>query len=199
MNRILFRVLHCATFLLGLSVCVVLFHARGGHPPGIVFLPFAAAAWVFLHIFLGVIQKLGSMGVDRAYAAGMEPEPWPLALILVVVGCCMIFVNGLTGIAPLILYRNLYPIALILFLAVQLTNLACLCGVLLRRDWARIIAGVVLMLIAALILFRLAPVLLWGKGLGFVALSYAAALIAASSGLGYYLLTSERIRNFFIR
>lgn len=199
MNRKLFLILHGILICIGVYACAVLFNARGGHPPGIIFLPLAAGIWIFLHIFLGVIQKLGSMGVQRVYDAGLEPGPWPPALILVVAGCSIIFFNGLTGIAPLIIYRNLSPILLALFLGIQAINLACLCGILLRRDWARVLAGGALLLIAALLLLRLAPVLLWGHGLGFIALAYAAALIGASSGLGYYLLTSERIRDFFIR
>lgn len=199
MTKKLFLFLHGLVFLLGAIACVILFNARGGHPPGIIFLPFAGAAWVFLHIFFGVMQKLGTMGRRRAIEYGQQPEPWPPALILVVLGCCFIFFNGLSALAPLIMYRRETPILLAVFVAVQGLNLACLCGIMLRRDWARMIAGGALLLIAVIILIRVAPVLLWGSGIGLISLAYLACVIAGFSGLGYYLLTSDRIRNFFVK
>lgn len=199
MNKTIFRVLHVIVLCTGILACAVLFHAREGHPPGIIFLPFAAAAWVFLHLFLAGIYKLGSMGEDRAYALGAEPEPWPPALILTVLGCCVILFNGMTAIAPLLVYRNHTLIVLLLFLVIQGLNLACMCGILLRRDWGRLLAGYALLTLAGLILLRMAPVLLWGSGIGFIALAYAACVIGGFSGLGYYLLSSQRIRNFFVR
>lgn len=198
MNKKLFLALHGVVICLGIYACVVLFNARGGHPPGIIFLPVAAVAWIFLHIFLGGMQKLASMGENRAYDRGRDLERWPSVLILVVIASSIIFINGIPGLTALVFSQNQRPQLLALMSVLQAVNLACLCGILLRRDWARIIAGSAFVLFAGLILFRLAPVLLWGAGLGIIELIYAAALIGASSGLGYYLLTSRRVQEFFV-
>lgn len=198
MNKTIFYILHGIVLCLGVIACAVLFYARGGHPPGIIFLPFAAVAWIFLHLFLAGIHKLGAMGANRAIALGQEPASWPPVLILTLLGCCYVLFSGLTAVAPLVVYRNHTPIVLLLFLGVQGLNLACLCGILLRRNWGRLIAAYAMITISVLILLRLAPVLLWGSGMGLITLAYAALVIAGFSGIGYYLLSSPRVRNFFV-
>ena len=44
-------------------VSIWLASAKGGHPPGIVFVPFVVAAWIGGHLTLGLTQWLLSRGL----------------------------------------------------------------------------------------------------------------------------------------
>ena len=75
--RHLFYWLHAILALIGLGVCGVLLTATSGHPPGVVFLPLAVAAWLVAHAFLGLLQLLVVMGRSRLERIGGESASWP--------------------------------------------------------------------------------------------------------------------------
>ncbi len=90
MNK-LFRILHALTALTAVIACVVLIFAKGGHPPGIVFVPFVLVYWVITHVILLVLKWF------LAYMAKSEEDSnsqgWPplLTLIAIISGLFLAF------------------------------------------------------------------------------------------------------------
>lgn len=94
-----FRWLQFAWAIIGVGVCFSLAMLKGGHPPGLVFVPFAAAIWVVGHVFLWLVHKLairrkclsGSNNIDRAQ--------WPVMLPILVILSGIILIIGTLGLA----------------------------------------------------------------------------------------------------
>jgi hypothetical protein len=141
MKRPLFW-LHTLIAIIGLVVCAVLLMARSGHPPGIVFLPYALVAWLMIHIFLGFIQVLASQGNKYTFKQGKELSSWPVALVIVVAGCGIFFLYSLGGMVSWWLSNEAWRSHRTVYLIVQIVAFICLSGILLRRCWGLLIAGI---------------------------------------------------------
>ena len=90
--KIIFRILHALVALSAVIICAILILAKGGHPPGIVFVPFVLAYWVVTHLFLlGLKWFLSFMARPKKDSIS---QGWPplLTLSAILSGCILIFV-----------------------------------------------------------------------------------------------------------
>lgn len=94
-----FRWLHIVWAIIGASICILLATLEGGHPPGLVFVPIAAAIWVVGHVLLWLSCKLA---IRRKYLLdnrNIVRGKWPVMLIVLVILCGIVFIFGIFGLA----------------------------------------------------------------------------------------------------
>lgn len=90
--KIIFRILHALVALSAVIICAVLVLAKGGHPPGIVFVPFVIVYWVVTHlVLLGLKWFLTFMAKPKKDSTS---QGWPplLTLSAIIGGLILIFV-----------------------------------------------------------------------------------------------------------
>jgi hypothetical protein len=190
--------LHALLAMIGLVVCAVLLMARSGHPPGIVFLPHALVAWLISHIFLGFIQALSSQGKKRTLKQGKELSSWPVALIIIVAVCGIFFLYSLGGIVAWWLSNEAWRSHRTIYVIVQIVAFICLSGILLRRYWGLLIAGISCLFASGYFVYKIIPLIVSGHKFGFGLVLYSLFVTIGIGLFGYYLLKSVRIRSFFI-
>lgn len=192
-----FRWLHALVAMLGLAVCAILASSDSGHPPASVFLPLAIAAWLVIHLFLGLTQAFASKGRQRAQTLGTDTQKWPAVLVLVVFACSALFLYGSGGLVEWWLSNEAWRPFQYRHLLVVVTAFVCLTGILLRRDWGRLVAAAASILVTVFLAYRIVPEFFTAKSLSIGLAIYAVALIASFALLGVYLLRSDRIKSFF--
>jgi hypothetical protein len=197
--RHLFYWLHAILALIGLGICGVLLTATSGHPPGVVFLPLAVAAWLVAHAFLGLLQLLAVMGRSRLERIAGEPVSWPLLLILIVAVFSLTFLYMLAGLVEWALSGEAMSTRRLVHIAVQLTVLISLCGILLRMNWGRLMVAAISLLLALYVLVRAVPEVFSSNQIIIGMLFYLVSLVGGLVVLSYHLLMSQRIKSFFIR
>ena len=195
--------LHGVIALAGLSICSFLIYGAvsgtdRGHPPGIIFLPAVVITWLFLHAFLFFTQWLASRGNKNRFKQGNAKNSWPISLIIFIILCG---INSLAGIAGLVsmLYSGRFPTytSQWFFLLIFGFSFVCLCGILLRKNWGRLIAGLGCLIISGYLLYSinrrvtLRPNHDLGDGI------YVLLFVIGLGFFGYHLLTSVRIKAFF--
>lgn len=192
-----FRWLHAVVAIFGLAVCGLLVSANKGHPPGIVFLPLAVAAWLVIHLFIGLTQAFAYKGRQRAQALGSDAQKWPVVLVLIVFACSALFLYGSGGLFEWWRSNEAWRPFRNRHLLVVVTAFVCLTGILLRRQWGRFATASASILIAGFFAYRLILRLLDARSLSVGLVMYAIAFIIGFALLGVYLLRSERIKSFF--
>ena len=197
--RHLFYWLHAILALIGLGVCGVLLTATSGHPPGVVFLPLAVAAWLVAHAFLGLLQLLVVMGRSRLERIGGESASWPLLLILIVALFGLTFLYMLAGLVEWALSGEAMRTRRLVYIAVQLAVFISLCGILLRMNWGRLMVAAMSALLAIYVLVRAVPEVFSSNQIIIGMLFYLVSLVGGLVVLSYHLLMSQRIKSFFIR
>ena len=93
------RWLHIVWAVIGASICILLATLKGGHPPGLVFVPIAAAIWVVGHVMLWLSHKLIVRGKYLSDSRNTARGKWPVVLTILVVLCGTILVFGIVGLA----------------------------------------------------------------------------------------------------
>jgi hypothetical protein len=112
----------------------------GGHPPGIIFLPFALAAWALGHFFLWASGRLATVGVQRLEARGVATR-WPPSLMIAILGTGVVAAGGLAFIGRLAVDRDQGLDAWnAILLGVWLPHAVCFPALLLRQAWSRWLA-----------------------------------------------------------
>jgi hypothetical protein len=197
--RHLFYWLHAILALIGLGVCGVLLTATSGHPPGVVFLPLAVAAWLVAHAFLGLLQLLVVMGRSRLERMDGEPASWPLLLILIVTVFSLTFLYMLAGLVEWALSGEAMGTRRLVYIALQLAVFISLCGILLRMNWGRLMVAAMSLLLALYVLVRAVPEVFSSNQIGIGMSFYLASLVGGLVAVSYQLLMSQRIKSFFIR
>ena len=135
------RVLHAVWAVAGLAVSGWLFTLRGGHPPGIIFLPIALAAWGLGHFFLWGSGRLAEAGVRRFEARGIATA-WPPALLLAIAGTGVVAIGGLALVGRLVIDSDAaLDVWNSILLGVWLPHAVCFPALLLRRGWSRWLAA----------------------------------------------------------
>ena len=95
----IFRSLHIVWAFIGAGICILLANLEGGHPPGLVFVPIAAAIWLAGHVLFWLSRKLvvrGKYLVENKNIAGIK---WLLILIVFVILFGFVFILGIVGLA----------------------------------------------------------------------------------------------------
>ena len=175
----------------------MLFTARRGHPPGIVFLPVAVIIWIVLHAFLGFVHALSNRGRKRIEASGETAASWPWVLVVLAGAYSVFILYAMLGLGEWLRRNeawNFYDTRNAVFLV---ANLACLLGILLRRRWGQYLAGVYSLLLSGRLAYRVAKRIIVSNSVSLDDLLVALVVVAGLGYLGYYLLTSARIRSFF--
>ena len=94
-----FRWLHVVWAIFAASMCVLLATLKGGHPPGLVFVPVAAAIWVVGHILLWLSHKLANRGNYLSDNRNIARGKSPVMLTTLVILCGIVFFFGIFGLA----------------------------------------------------------------------------------------------------
>lgn len=192
-----FRWLHTVVALIGLAVCGLLLSADSGHPPGIVFVPLAVAVWLVIHLFIGLTQFFARKGRQRAHTLGSESQKWPVALVLIVFACSALFLYGTGGLVEWWRSNEVWRPFRNRHLFVVIVAFVCLTGILLRRDWGRLVAASASIFAAVYFGYRFVRNILSSMQLNVGLVLYALVFVIGFALLGIYLLRSERIKAFF--
>ena len=171
--------------------------AKGGHPPGLIFVPVAAVIWLAGHLFLWGSRKIAMRGKKFAEGRNIAPGNWPVAIILLVFLLGLIFIFGLSGIAWHILFERDRLGEIAVPLAVWIPSSLCFFGILLRQDWSRILAGSGFILVAVILLYEMVASLMRGYRNSNTEWVIAVVIFVLCILLGQYILRSSRIKAFY--
>jgi hypothetical protein len=176
---------------------VLLATAKGGHPPGIVFVPVAAVIWLAGHILLWGSHRLAIRGKYSVENREIAPGKWPLSIIFLVSLFGIVFFFGLFGIVWQILFERDWLRELIIPLAVWIPSSLCFFGIVLRRDWSRLLAGSGFIVVAIILLYEMIASLLRGYRNSSAEWATVIVIFVLLSLLGQYILRSSSIKTFF--
>ena len=184
------RLLHVLWAAVGLTVSGWLLSSWEGHPPGVIFLPLAIAAWGLGHLFLWASGRLAVAGGRRLEARGLATG-WPPTLVLAIAGTGVVAAGGLALVGRLVLDHDLaLDVWTAVLLGVWLPHAVCFPALLLRQGWSRWLAGALAAGWAVLLvsqIFTTNDPRPWDLPLALV-------LIGALVALAARLLTAEQVR-----
>jgi hypothetical protein len=193
----LFRWIHAVWAIIGASSCILLAAAKGGHPPGLVFVPVAAAIWLAGHLLLWASHKLAIRGKKLAESKNISSGRWPVTIILLTIVCGAIFIFGLFGIAWQVLSERNWLHELAIPLLYWIPASLCFFGILLRQDWSRVLAGSGFMVVAAILLYEMVASAMRGYRNSTIEWLIVIALFISLVLLGLYVLRSPKIKAFY--
>ena len=197
--RTVFRWLHFIWGFIGVSICILLATAKGGHPPGLVFVPVAAVIWLAGHILLWVSRKLAIRGKALVENRKNASGNWPLILIILAFVSGLVFIFGLFGIIWRILDNENWLRYMTLPLSIWLLCTSCFFGFLLRKDWSRILAGSGSIFLGVILLYEMIASLLRGYRNSNTEWIMAIFIFLLLITLGLYIFRSKRIKEFFYK
>ncbi len=194
-----FRWLHVAWAVIGAGICILLATAKGGHPPGLVFVPIAAAIWVAGHVLLWVSRKLAIRGKSIADARNGVGGKWPLILIPLVIIFGFVFIFGLFWIIWQISFERDWMRELAVPLAFWLPSSLCFFGILLRQNWSRILACSGFIVIGVILLYEMIASFTRGYRNSNTEWMMVIALFILLVLFGVYILRSSKIKTFLAK
>ncbi len=192
-----FRWLHGFWAVVGAGSCILLALAKGGHPPGLVFVPVAAAIWLAGHLLLWASHKLAIRGKNLAESKNIASGKWPVTIVVLVLVFGTIFIFGLFGIIWQVLSERNWLRELAIPLLYWIPASLCFFGILLRQDWARVLAGSGFMLVAAILLFEMAASAVRGYRNSTIEWLMVIAIFILLVLFGLYILSSSKIKAFY--
>lgn len=191
--------MHIVWALVGAGVCVVLATATGGHPPGIVFIPVAAVIWLGGHVLLWGSHKLAARGRDLAAAENASSGNWPPMIILLTFAFGVMFVFGFFFLAWQLLFEWHWQRDMFVPLAFWIPSSMCFFGILLRKDWSRVLAGSGFIIVASVLLYEMIATLVRGYRNPMTEWVTAIVIFVVLALVGLYVLRSSAIKSFFSR
>ncbi len=192
-----FRWLHIVWAIIGASICILLATAKGGHPPGLVFVPIAAAIWLTGHVLLWVSHKLAIRGKYLADSRNIASGKWPLTITLLVFVSGIVFIFGLFGIVWQVLSEREWLRKLPIPLAIWIPSSLCFFGILLRQDWSRILAGSGFIVVAVILLYEMIASSMRGYRNSTTEWVIVIAIFGLLILFGQYILRSSSIKAFY--
>jgi len=192
-----FRWMHGVWAIIGAGSCILLAAAKGGHPPGLVFVPVAVAIWLAGHLLLWMSHRMAIRGKSLAESRNIAAGKWPLTIIFLVLVFGVIFIFGLFGITWQVLFERDSLRELAIPLLYWIPSSICFFGILLRQDWSRILAGSGLSLLAAILLFEMAESAMRGYRNSITEWLMVIAIFILLVLFGQYVLRSEKIKAFY--
>jgi hypothetical protein len=192
-----FRWLHTIWAIIGAGVCVLLATAQGGHPPGLVFVPVAAAIWLAGHVLFWGTRKLAIRGKRLAGDSKAASGKWPLILIVLVLLSGILSIFGLLGIFWQVVSENNWLRKLPVPLAIWIPSTLCFFGLLLRQDWSRVLAGSGIIITAAALLYEIIVIQMRSQQYSAVELLIAIVVVVVLVFIGQYVLRAASIKAFF--
>lgn len=185
--------------IFGASVCILLATAKGGHPPGLVFVPIAAVIWLAGHMLLWVSRKLAIRGKNLAGDGNVAPGKWPLTIVLLVFMFGIVFIVGLFAIVWQILSERDWLRELAIPLAVWIPSSLCFFGILLRQDWSRLLAGYGFIFVAVILLYEMVASFMRGYQNSAAEWVIVFAIVGLLILFGQHILRSSSIKAFYIK
>ncbi|MDH3467042.1 MAG: hypothetical protein OES26_14255 [Gammaproteobacteria bacterium] len=192
-----FRWLHTIWAVIGGAATILLATSKG-HPPGLIFVPVAVAIWAIGHALLWLSRKLANRGQIAADNSAATSK-WPVALIILTCVCGVVFIGGVVGIILQLLFGRGSLGVLAIPLSIWLLSSLCFFGILLRHNWARLVAGGGFMAIAAVLLYEMAASHMRGYRNSEVEWTAVVAIFIVLMLIGLYVLRSASIKAFFAR
>ena len=192
-----FRGLHIGWALIGAGVCAVLATATGGHPPGIIFVPVAAVIWLGGHVLLWGSHKLAARGRDLAAGDNAPPGNWPPMIILLAFAFGIVFVFGFFSLVWQLLFERHWQRGMFVPLAFWIPSSMCFFGILLRKDWSRILAGSGFIVVASVLLYEMIASLVRGYRNPMTEWVAAIAVFIVLVIFGLYVLRSAKVKAYF--
>lgn len=193
----LFRWMHGVWAIIGAGSCILLAAAKGGHPPGLVFIPVAAVIWLAGHLLLWMSHKLAIRGRYLAEGRSTASGKWPLAIIFLVLVFGAVFIFGLLGIIWQVLFERDALLKSTIPLSYWIPSSICFFGILLRQDWSRILAGSGFLLLAAILLFEMVASAMRAYRNSTTEWAMVIVIFILLVFFGQYLLRSEKIKAFY--
>lgn len=190
----LFRWLHVVWALIGCTVSILLASAKG-HPPGLAFVPIVLAIWLTGHGVLWLSRRLATKG--KYGRTDVVNDRWPLLLIMFVCLFGMVFIFGIFGFGWHIFSGQRWRLEMFLLLVFWICSSLCFFGILLRRNWARILTGAVFAALAAMLLSEMVASFIRGYKNTAAEWLTAVSMFIVLVMIGRHVLRSERIRRFF--
>lgn len=190
------RFLHIIWAIAGIAASALVIFSKGGHPPAMVFLPAVVGAWLLGHLMLWVSQLIARRSSKSIFAEQMTRQRWPPVVVLVTV------ILGLTAFASTV-------IAIILYVRISTQDQASLLavlaaasailflGLLMRKNWARLIVIVLLISAAVLVAIEMGRTIWKGYSYPMNDWMIASGIVIILLGLGLHLLKSKRVRMYF--
>ena len=194
-----FRGLHIVWAILGAGICILLATARGGHPPGLVFVPVAAVIWLTGHVLLWGSRKLAIRGRLLAENRNIAAGKWPLPIILLTLFFGIVFFFGVLGIAWQVFIERDGLRGLAVPLAFWVPSSLCFFGILLRQDWLRILAGSGFIVVGVILLYEMIASFTRGYRNSATEWGMAIVIFILLILFGYYILRSSGIKAFYSR
>ncbi len=198
MARTAMQLSHGVWALLCGGVSVFLALIGGGHPPPIVLVPLVLIVWAIGHLGLWLMVVL----VRRGRGASPAGAAWPPGVVVALAGLAAITAMTLLQVVVTALTGKLYPYRGSLWFVMAgagTLHAASLIGVLLRRNWGRVMAVLVCFGWSALMVKQLVDHLSHGRPISAGEGTLAFVLLAAPAALGLHLLSSPRVRAYFAR
>jgi hypothetical protein len=192
-----FRWLHAIWAIIGAGVCVLLATAQGGHPPGLVFVPVAAAIWLAGHVLFWGTRKLAIRGKRLAGDSAAASGKWPLTLVVLVLLSGALFIFGLLGISWQVVSETNWLRKLPVPLMIWIPSSLCFFGLLLRQDWSRILAGSGIIITAAALLYEMIASQMRSQQYSVVEWLIAIVVLVVLVFTGQYVLRAASIKTFF--
>jgi hypothetical protein len=189
--------LHIVWAIFCVIACVILVTSKGGHPPGIILLPFALIFWVIGHVLLWIISKLFARGKNLEARTESDVKKWPLSLIILTVFFGGVFIFGSMAIILFMVLQNDWLSGMPVILALWLPPSVCFIGILLHKSWSRLLAGWGFIAVAMIILYQLVESALRNNTASVTEWVIAIAILIFNLLIGLHILRSPRIKAFY--
>ena len=181
----------------------MIFTKQRGHPPIMVFAPLAWIIWGVGHIAIWAVQWLAVRGQRIVSETGGERKPWPIGLWPALIGTGVPAAIGIFQVLMTSLQRKWYPYPdaslWAVMLAVWLVHGACFAGMLLRKQWSRLVIAMLALGWALLLAKQIAEHLPPRVSSDTTELLTAGVLMVLLLLLGLHLVTSRKVRSFFTK
>jgi hypothetical protein len=194
-----FRWLHSIWGIIGAGICILLATARGGHPPGIVFVPLAALIWLAGHVLLWLSRKLAIRGKSYAENRNIALGNWPPMIILLVFTSGIVFIFGLFMIIWQMLFEEDWLRYMTIPLSIWTVSSIGFFGILLRQNWSRILAGSGFIVLAITLLYETLASLMRGYRNTNNEYMMVIAIFILLILIGLYILLSNSIKAYFYK
>jgi hypothetical protein len=178
-------------------VSIWLASATGGHPPGIVFVPFVVAAWIGGHLTLGLTRWLLSRGLRAGGFPTSREAYWAPSVLIGLVSCGLIGFGGLAAIVRGVVFGKPPTVIWLGLLGIWSTHTVCFSGLALRQSWARWLAGSLCGLWTLWCVVLLGEHVLHGRRTSMGEVLLALGLIAVLALLAQRLLIGRGARRYF--
>jgi hypothetical protein len=170
-----------------------------GHPPGLVFVPFAAAVWLLGHGALWLANRLVDRSERVAREQGRATGKWPPFLVLLAFCSGVVFFGGLLLIVGGGQFGGANLKELAILLVIWLPPALCFVGILLRKYWAMYFASAAFLAVAAYFVFEVTYSMVRGRAHPLKEWIFVIIVISLCVFLAIYVLRSRAIKGFFAR